>query len=105
MQSSIIIRPNPPFPNDMALILFCKLIRKLCFVINGQPKDDVAIDVEEKIKHLKKMLNKNIITEEQYSSAVEMLLEEYITVAMKSEKRPFAHEKIRKTLWPAFATT
>jgi len=26
-------------------------------------------------------------------------------VAMKSEKRPFAHEKIRKTLWPAFATT
>ena len=77
MQPSI-IRRNPPFPDDMALILFWKFLRKLCCVINGQTKDDVAIDVEEKLQHLKNMRDKNILTKEQYSTAVEMLLAEYI---------------------------
>ncbi|MBT4287001.1 MAG: hypothetical protein HOD92_06655 [Deltaproteobacteria bacterium] len=77
MQPSI-IRPNPPFPDDMAMILFWKLIKKLCRAIKGQTKDEVAIGVEEKLKHLKMMLDKNLITKEHYSIAVEMLLAEYI---------------------------
>ncbi len=86
MQPSI-TRPNRPFPDDMALFLFRKFIRKLSGVINTHSKDVQAVDVEEKLKHLKKMFDKNIITEEQFSPAVEVLLAEYIkNLPGKNEK-------------------
>ncbi len=79
--------PKPPLPNDMALILFTKFIKKLCGAISTHSKDVPAADVEEKLKHLKKMFEKNIITEKQYSIAVDKLLAEYIkSHPRKSEK-------------------
>ena len=51
MQSSI-IRSNQPFPDDMALFLFSKVIRKLSGVNNTHTKDIKAADVEEKIRRM-----------------------------------------------------
>ena len=83
-------QPNPPLPNDMALILFTKFIRKLCGAISTQSKDVPVADVEEKLKHLKKMFEKNIITEKQYSITVDKLLAEYIkSHPRKNEKNAF----------------
>ncbi len=78
MQQSI-IRPNPPYPyDDLVLRLFCKVIKKVCTSINSQASDGLAKGMKEKIKHLKKMRDEEIITEEQYSKAIEMLLADYI---------------------------